>query len=121
MTTPQPGRALDARVAEAIGYEIKYYEGPYDRLFRNVNQRLPGQNWEPLHWYSTSIAAAWEVLEKLKEQGRMFTVGFDGNEYWADFTHRGTGPSWVGLVDAPTAPLAISLAALAAVEEKDGG
>jgi hypothetical protein len=69
--------------------------------------------------YSTDIAAAWEVLDKLgpewwPEVGRML----GGKEWYCEICRGGPTPADVGppfRVVAPTAPLAICLAALKAV------
>jgi len=67
---------------------------------------------------STDIAAAWEVVEKLKFDGTglFFALEYDNNEIWdAAFYYPSLGdggmPKWK---NAPTAPLAICRAALKA-------
>lgn len=70
---------------------------------------------EPIPYYSTDIAAAWQVVEKLVADGRVFIVKGDGLRT-GDFAKK-----WTTLcgnqmrTDATSAPLAICLAALKAV------
>lgn len=93
---PKAGPELDARVArEVMNWEIA---GP----------------WSP----STDIAAAWEVVEKIglfsdeAYDGIGFTLWHDANGWFVGTPDFRTG------VQAPTAPLAICLAALEALKEK---
>jgi hypothetical protein len=62
--------------------------------------------------YSTDIAAAWELVEKMK----YFTL-YRGDGYW-ECEYSG---QYLESIDAETAPLAICRAALLAVIESDGG
>lgn len=70
------------------------------------------------HW-SSNIAHAWEVVERLTSCGHVVIVKGDG-------LRTGDNPRWTVLidnhprVDADTAPLAIALAALAAVGHHAG-
>ena len=92
---------------------------------------LPGgRDWQQVPDYSTNIAAAWEVVGKLRKDGygiifndtrvqyRCRFWRHDGKDAWNIFT-------WVGEPDteytiwADTAPLAICLAALKAVGHAD--
>lgn len=88
-----------------------------------VAEKVMGKKWSGARWgrgalphYSTDIAAAWQVVEKLQADG--FALLLDGNlhEQWtAAFTKGepdGTGNEFR---TASTAPMAISLAALATV------
>ena len=73
----------------------------------DLSQHPFGMTVEPLP-YSTSIAAAWDVVEKIVQEYR-----------WCDLTFNGT--AWECQIDlekciAPTAPAAICLAALKAWE-----
>ena len=69
--------------------------------------------------YSTDIAAAWEVVEKLRNDGRFLqldSLGFDGEQWRCFFALTEIEEEkfpWVG--EADTAPLAICRAALKAV------
>lgn len=100
----QPGCEVDALVAEKVmELEIKPYEklkgvdpaSPLPeysgKFFTPIKDNLYGtryQQWEPIDIppYSTDIAAAWEVVEKLKDRspniyydtvGKKWHVGFD--------------------------------------------
>jgi hypothetical protein len=67
--------------------------------------------------YSSDIAAAWEVVEKMVETGRLHLdrLGFDGEEWRCWMSPDAEGATYfVG--QAETAPLAICLVALKAVE-----
>lgn len=111
------GRELDALVAEKVmGLEVKPYEklkgSDIPEYFGTLwvpsadqNRGTPYQQWLPLPHYSTSIAAAWEVVEKLKDDD--FHLEEHGTHWKAGF-----GPRWRG---AETAPHAICLAALEAI------
>lgn len=65
--------------------------------------------------YSTDIAAAWEVMEKLREQWAVELHGRD--QAWAVLIEDGDEVSahFIATEEADTAPLAICLAALKAV------
>ena len=65
--------------------------------------------------YSTDMAAAWLVVEKLAAQGlRLSLDAFGGDPWWAEFADE----KWErgAQATAPTAPEAICRAALAAME-----
>jgi hypothetical protein len=69
--------------------------------------------------YSTDIAAAWQVVEKLETQEILFQIcklGYSKNDiFWlAEFRDCSGGES-SGVGNSPTAPLAICRAALLAV------
>lgn len=111
-----PGRELDALVAEKVmGLDVNR-TGPETMWFA----RPMGGNWDDLKDYSTDIAAAWEVVEAVKarkiDQG-WFDLGFANGSWGATFR---TGAYYEPIehVRAPTAPHAICLAALKAVETK---
>jgi hypothetical protein len=70
--------------------------------------------------YSTDIAAAWEVVEKMRADGNEPDVWVDGDGDWRCSVFVGEPPkefSWY----APTAPLAICRAALLAVNGDNNG
>lgn len=102
MTEMKAGRELDALVAEEVmGLDPEWHK------------QVPVGRVTPC--YSTDIAAAWEVVEKLCREERyptvQFAVNVDGKQAW-----------WCSLVNpadvevhAPAAPLAVCLAALKAV------
>ena len=115
-TTVKPGRELDALVAEKVMGCKVYVEA-------NGNPRCdcPGANatgprphasyglYASLKRYSTDIAAAWEVVEKMREDGFLVALYRSAGAWIAD-TNPGYGKS-------DTAPHAICLAALRAVGE----
>lgn len=68
--------------------------------------------------HSTSIEAAWEVVEKLKNRKPLtvFNLTTDGRDYIASFyTYRGGPKADCAYDRADTAPMAICLAALKSV------
>lgn len=65
--------------------------------------------------YSTDIAAAWQVLERMKENGWHYYVGDTlTDDHYARFHEFMDDDGDEGASSAPTAPLAICLAALKA-------
>lgn len=73
--------------------------------------------------YTTSIAAAWQVVEKINREHGPFHLrdvchrfGDDAPIFWRAW-FESTGPKHESYVDADTAPLAICIAALKAVGE----
>jgi len=138
----KPGRELDALVAEKV-FDKSWPKGgqwirlEYSRIF---NEQCSGQKYvhggEPhmndrindfLPAYSTDISAAWKVVEKLTAEGYCPALVNDDFGHWA-LSFSGTQPveektngcisTWCDEVDwADTAPHAICLAALKAVED----
>ena len=131
------GRNLDALVARmVVGWtwdDVSAWAPGRSRYARN----LPGREWEFLPHYSTDIAAAWEVVERLRSRGissghgfnwdLCIKVGHSDDSGWfvelfdlssmgycgpADTTIRWDG---VDVRNAETASHAICLAALKAV------
>lgn len=96
----KPGRELDALVAEKVMGETR------PRVWGTINAGI-----RP---YSTSIEAAWQVVERIKSlHGRTFSVTFDGSGWVAGYD---LGLEWgMGVPVGETAPHAIALAALKAV------
>lgn len=107
----EAGRETDALVAERVfgkpwpsvsvarwWTEDGRYCGPGGEWSERINDRLPA--------YSTDIAAAFEVVEKIRETCCDFTLERAGAAWYADFR--------MGVASADTAPLAICRAALAA-------
>lgn len=104
----KPGRELDALVAEKVmGW--KSVEHRFEDPFHRWDGIAPehGSHRFTVPDFSTDIAAAWEVVEKLNDlilerdvtaEGTRYNVVIDGIETWAE-----------------TAPHAICLAALKAV------
>lgn len=133
-TTRPAGRELDALVAEKVmGCRVQHWSGynspgtyrcgcgvvcAYPHGVKDREGQLDGD----LAYYSTDIAAAWEVVEKLRERGlhldinnRQACDGVDdmGGAWWAEFASADYAVG--GQAFADTAPLAICRAALAAV------
>lgn len=117
-TYPKPGRELDALVAEKVmGLKPRNeFEGNtvvpphYTVYLRGNTVYMPR--------YSTDIAAAWEVVEKMKEMGCVDIQALHGAHYQVQID-RYDGKSWetafVESTQGDTAPHAISLVALKAV------
>jgi len=115
----EAGRELDALVAERLGAikVIPYGTSEGDFFCHWGNTPDGGGISRPLCHYSTSIAAAWELVEKLK--GDSCTIDISS-----------ATPGWICMIDvlhghgaevrADTAPLAICLAFLKATEENNG-
>lgn len=107
----KPGRELDAKVAEVV-MELNLsfqMEGEDTKLSgyhytENYGQRYFSQ----IPRYSTDITAAWQVVEKMKEQ-HVFEIGFEYGRWECSF-------DW-DESKASTAPYAICLAALEVVKE----
>ena len=104
-------RELDAWIAENVmGYKVGYL-GPNRRFcMRAPNAPVGQEQWVPK--YSTDIAAAWEVFDRLPELGEYGTwkVEKDRNHYYCMFTDDEPYEEWVH-EGAETASLAICLAA----------
>lgn len=139
----KPGKELDALVAEKVmGIDLTapcngemeiYYTTPYcvkcGYEFSKDDYRYGPHTYNPRH-YSTSIAAAWEVVEKLnlsvvqwEKKWLVVEFGYGISDY-SNYPLQ-TEPwllieeSFYGVEDytiAETAPLAICLAALKTVE-----
>jgi len=119
MSNMPAGRELDTLVAERVmGWspprKPDQYTWQAPSGWRGGVEQIPA--------YSTSIAAAWEVVDKLAESGKLCCLtidklGFPGEE-WRVFFQWDVSDDRMEMpyADAPTAPHAICLAALAAVE-----
>lgn len=115
----EAGRDMDALIAERVmGYTVTRVNGePYTEWH--------GHKAEPYHLgaYSTDIAAAWQVVEKMREGFKFccldlhsdlhYSYTFSLTHYRAEDMHEQEhNPDFVA--HAPTAPLAICRAALKA-------
>jgi hypothetical protein len=116
---PKAGRELDALVAEKV---MGADPSTVHWHLSNATFLVDGK-WvdvPPVPHYSTDIAAAWEVVEKMSQKYHWrIQSPFDvGDEWYAGLTPRSV-TGWNGRPDhyagAPSAPLAICLAALKAV------
>jgi hypothetical protein len=103
------GRVMDALVVERVmGYTIDYeFEEPQIKELRDKYDE-----WGMIPCYSTDIAAAWQVVEKL----RLFVMPW-GDDEWCVSHERDKHLAFQNIVPAPSAPLAISRAALLATLE----
>ena len=114
------GRELDALIAEkvfgspkpTVAFDNVHICSP-DGVWAWIATKADGSDfdWRPLLPYSRDIAAAWEVVEKMRNY--CFTIGNLPSGYWNASFH-GT-VDVVGSDTAETAPLAICRAALKAV------
>jgi hypothetical protein len=113
----KPGRELDALIAEKVmGLSVIEPLRLYYRHPTMVTNEIPD--------YSTDIAAAWQVVEKIKAQikpgrkeRRDFTVMFVDGEWLVGWSLE-FGGGMEGMSAAATAPHAICLAALKAINSK---
>jgi hypothetical protein len=121
----EPGRELDALVAEKVFHhrvEGRSVEVP---LHPTTGRRMgPSSGMilslEALPRYSTDIAAAWEIVERLKTteaflQGENLKLEWLGSGWLLHALRSEDYFSAEDFPGAPTAPLAICLAALKAV------
>ncbi len=122
----EPGRELDALIAEKVmGIEPWPIQNPCWGVKAFKAKFVPyGQEAKPCEApsYSTDIAAAWKVVEKLQEYNPFWeedgwlsfqlspAVGVNSKEWYANFGDSTTGAY------GKTAPHAICLAALEAVQ-----
>jgi hypothetical protein len=108
-------RKIDALVAEHVmGWaNIDVPDAKIPSLVIGVRYDMHGG--VPAHWevpsYSTNLAAAWEVVEKLTEEGYEFWVSGDGR---VELYDQDDNQFHAGYSTRRTAPLAICLAALKA-------
>ena len=151
MTPTEPGRALDALVAEKVmglailGWDHAWRcEGEWVIDLGESGEKHPlylrhcacdvppNGDWPRLAGhtfhclgvvskFSTDIAAAWQVVDKLAASGKMACLTIDllggEGEEWRVFFQWDVSDDELAMpyADAPTAPLAICLAALRAV------
>lgn len=103
----KPGKELDALIAEKVtGWK------PSGLLGKDHKYAVK-EFYEPPH-YSTDIAAAWEVVDKIAPLDD-FRLAFRNGEWFAEFS------SMINqFAQAGTAPHAICLAALKAVSPLNG-
>ncbi len=118
----EAGPEMDALVAEfMIGWRRAPSEDdPAGWCWVTEHGRTRGSATALMPTYSTNIAAAWQVVEKLKERFSSVLVETNPRQYYVDIvTDKGT-PSYYRTVadaEADTAPLAICRAALKAVNQ----
>lgn len=119
----EPGRELDALVAEnvfgaKVNFERRYPRADlklYHPCCPAMEDRCSPEDYFDVPEYSTDIAAAWEVFEKLlgKEAHAAICRRHDGR--WLVVDDCGDGFDLIA--DGETAPHAICLAALKAVSQ----
>ena len=112
------GRELDALVAEKVmGLRVKWatsYDGEPHPVCPSLTDAR-AEDWEPCPWYSTDVADAWEVVERLRQ---MDYVGLVVKAYplgLKDQYVASVPGSTTAFAEAQTAPHAICVAALKAV------
>ena len=134
ITEHEASRCLDAWVAQKVmGWYQRYIEdieGNWDPM-ANEPEFLykPGDAYDPrrVHCYSTHIAAAWQVGERMLGQGFEVSLGSwnqrDGRVWKFDFftEHESGRMGTIACSDAPIDqfPLAICRAAIMAMEATD--
>jgi len=102
----KPGRELDALIAEKVfGLEVEWKEG------FGSKEVFPVSRLTAIPEYSTDIAAAWLVVEKLK--GREPSIAYEGEKYGWEVSL--TINHEIFCIYGKSAPHAICLAALKAV------
>lgn len=118
----KPGRELDALVAEKVMGWPTFEQYNNDRVLELKMANAKGRrDNEVVPHYSTDIASAWEVVEKLyaidPHEPTLLQIygplsdGYKINLIWEHHD----GPILIGSLVADTAPLGICLAALKAV------
>lgn len=110
----EPGRELDALIAEKVmGWRML----PDNEHFKTSQGWGPeGQSLAHCPRYSTDIAAAWEVVSKIKKAHWNFVLTCHHGEWTVKLNHQTEGDD---ISEAESAPYAICLAALKAVETRD--
>lgn len=117
----KPGPELDALIAEKV-MGLKLHIHRYYGLSGKLEPS--GPYLEPQDWggsvptrpkpYSTDIAAAWRVVERLRELGWIVDLFDEGRGWSVSFERDRTISSANNQADALTAPHAICLAAMKA-------
>lgn len=112
------GREIDMRIAEMLHGSYHDWQS-CEWCLSEERGYAKGETASNVHGqrYSTDIAAAWQVIEKMRNEGWFFDIGdeVETPEIYVRF-HRQDGAS---LVIADTAPLAICRAALIATMEAE--
>jgi hypothetical protein len=123
------GREMDALVAEKVMIVefTKHNYKAHDVLSNTIEERTYySTSFAPLPHYSTDIAAAWQVVEKLMEMGDVFIENWQDGEWFVacdplmNKPRRNAASCDGKKTGKESAPLAICRAALLAVmEDKD--
>lgn len=118
------GREMDALVAQQLfGWMFIASNFVHNLEYGTM---IPPNGWKRDNFipdecphYSTDIAAAWEVVEKMRGMALAMTMGKGDDAYQCRiFDGRIAPEAYRVLVSAETAPLAICRAALLAMESK---
>jgi hypothetical protein len=106
----KPGRELDALVACRVDKIISEHD------LETLPEHHDDGVWRHIPKYSTEIAAAWELVEKLRSSRSEVGIIADSDGWYA---FEGGGEDMFPLSPTvPTAPYAICLAALKAVQHE---
>ena len=121
VTTLEAGRETDALVAERLGWKNVRFDGEEVKIDAHSFTRYPmgwyGENPDRPLWrteiphYSTDIAAAWQVIERMAADGWICDVFNRGDDWVCEMSRHD-----VMVTDEAGAPLAICRAALLAVD-----
>ena len=122
--TPDELRAIDAKVAEALGWKREKMDGQWLWNTWHIRQISPTSSVSSgcltlLPRFSTDISAAWQVVEWLRKQSIAIVVSTAGPRIMTKaFTiHQGNRNA---TVVGKTAPLAICLAFLKVMGVEEG-
>jgi hypothetical protein len=106
------GREMDALVAEKVfGRKTAWFSGPGGPVITGGTMAKVS-TWTPIKPYSTDIAAAWEVVEKMISNGWRFYLRAVGTYFEVEFQKGGSDGIHTGYIDAETFPLAVGRAAI---------
>lgn len=113
MEEMKAGRELDALVIKALGF--KKNQSSFEQ-YEPSTWDLNGKYWGRSEFCpSTDIAAAWEVVDKIKQAEKyIFHLDYYNGEWTCGFEELNSD-MLVGEAEGETAPLAICMAALKAV------
>lgn len=119
MTDLQPGRELDALVAEKVVGQVRVGECPLDIDGCGGKYEPQIGQWPCLPPYSTDMAAAWQAVNAMLDRGLEYTAEGEGKKTkehrWQFGPFRSNGyPTDFG--EGDTAAHAICLAALKAID-----
>jgi hypothetical protein len=139
------GREMDKLIAEQVmGISMYHYDkGHPDNCyfmlldadgdpvlfaprFRDAERKTEAEAWQDCPCYSTDIAAAWQVVEKLTADGwghkhHVYSKYAEMPGWQWTFMQSGKGPNSISGAEAETAPLAICRAALLAIASPAAG
>lgn len=99
-------RKIDALIAKHVMSLKSIHDKDYEPLLYNVDENNVGLE---VPSYSTDIAAAWEVVEKINLLGERGWLRKESGEEWEYYKYE---YDFEPIITADTAPMAICLAAL---------